>query len=392
MFRNLGRTNLLLLISVFVWSLSVGLWFNQRQLYLGELGATPEQIGTALALEAICAAVVMIPGGFLSDRLGPRRVILGAWSLGVLGVVLMAVAQSWHTAIPGMILYRCAAAAAPAIMAFAMLSIPDRSLPGISERTLSTIWAAWPAAQVVSPWLGGIIAQNTSLRTTLWIAAAILTIAIGFALLTKPAKAESGQQQRRPLAVFRNQQFLLLSGYFALTTMVVYAGHMLLPSFLQEARGFSLATIGFLFTVSYVGAVVLNLIAGRASPRWSFVGLLVLVWLSYLVLWRTAAVWSAAAAMFMLGGIPATWIVTNACIVQVVGDRDQGQAFGFFQALAHAGPALAAWMAGQLYSLTPGHELPLIASLIGIPVMLALWFVPGLGSSVAKPASKEGTV
>jgi predicted MFS family arabinose efflux permease len=372
---------------VFVWSLSVGLWFNQRQLYLGELGATPEQIGTALALEAICAAVVMIPGGFLSDRLGPRRVIVGAWSLGVMGVVLMAVARSWHTAIPGMVLYRCAAAAAPAIMTFAMLSIPDRSMPGISERTLSTIWAAWPAAQVASPWLGGIIAQNTSIRTNLWIAAAILALGIGLVLLARPIKAESSQQQRRPFAVFRNRTFLLLTLYFALTTMVVYTGHMLLPSFLQEARGFSLATIGFLFTVSYVGAVVLNLIAGRKSPRWSFVGLLVLVWLAYLVLWQTMEVAPATVAMFMLGAIPAIWIVTNACIVQVVGDQDQGRAFGFFQSLTHAGPAVAAWLAGQLYALTPGHELPFVAALIGIPVMLVLWFVPGLGSSVAAPAS-----
>jgi predicted MFS family arabinose efflux permease len=305
--------------------------------------------------------------------------------------MLMALARSWHTAIPGMILYRCAAAAAPAIMAFAMLSIPDRSLPGIPERTLSTIWAAWPAAQVASPWLGGIIAQNTSIRTTMWVAATVLALAIGLVLLTKPARAQSSPQTQGSLSVLRNRRYLLLTGYFALTTMVLYLGHMLLPTYLQETRGFSLATIGFLFTVSSGGAVVLNLVAGRKSPRWSFAGLLVLVWLAYLVLWRTYAVWSATAAMFMLGAIPATWIVTNACIVQVVGDRDQGRAFGIFQSLAHAGPALAAWMAGQLYGMTPGHALPLVAALAGIPVLLALWFVPGLGSSVAAPASAESS-
>jgi MFS family permease len=389
MLRNFGPTNRLLMMSVFVWSLSVGLWYNQRQIYLSELGAAPEQIGTALALEAICAALVMVPAGFLSDRLGPRRVILGAWSVGVVGVVLMALARSWHTAIPGLVLYRFAAAASPAIMSFALLSLPGRGTPGMPERTLSTIWAAWPAAQIASPWLGGVISQNASIRTTLCVAAATLAIGIGFVLLTQPAEAECSPYQRRPFGMLRDRQFLLLTGYFAFTTTVLYVGHMLLPSFLQETRGFSLATIGFLFTVSSLGAVVWNLVAGRQGPRWSFVGLLVLAWLSYLALWRTAALWPSAVAMFLLGALPALWIVMNASIVQIVGERDQGQAFGFFQSLAHAGPAVAAWMAGQLYPLTPGHDLPLVAALIGIPVMLALWFVLRLGPRPSAPTSTQ---
>ncbi len=389
MLRNLGPNNRLLMLSVFVWSLSMGLWFNQRQIYLGELGATPEQIGTALALESICAAVVMIPGGFLSDRIGPRRVIIGAWSLGVLGLVLMAIARSWHTAIPGMLVYRCAAAASPAVMSLVLLNIPDRSKPGISERTLSTIWAAWPAAQIASPWLGGIIAQNTAIRTNLWIAAGILGLGIGLVLLAQPVKADSSRVRQSPLALFQNQQFLLLTGYFALTMIALYTGYMLLPSFLQETRGISLATLGFLFTVSYVGAVVFNLIVARTSPRWSFVGLLVLSWLAYFALWQTTKVGWAGLAMFLLGAIPATWIVMNAGIVQVVRDRNQGQAFGIFQSLAHAGPAVAAWMAGRLYGMTPGHELPLVASLVGIPLMLVLWFLLRLGPRLSAAASTE---
>ncbi len=389
MLRDFGPNNRLLMLSVFVWSLSVGLWYNQRQIYLGELGATPEQIGTALALESICAALVMIPGGFLSDRIGPRRVILGAWALGVLGLLLMAIARSWHTAIPGLLIYRCAAAASPAIMSLVLLNVPDRSIPGISERTLSTIWAAWPAAQIVSPWLGGIIAHNTAIRTNLWIAAGILMLGIGFVLLTKPTTTYSGAERRSPLALLQNHRFLLLTGYFALTMIALYTGYMLLPSFLQETRGISLATIGFLFTVSYVGAVVFNLIAARTSPRWSFVGLLVLSWLAYFALWQTAEVGWAGVAMFLLGAIPAIWIVTNTGIVQVVKEQNQGQAFGFFQSLAHAGPAVAAWMAGRLYGMTPGHELPLVASLVGIPLMLVLWYLLRLGPRLDAPASTE---
>ena len=77
MLRKLGAANRLLMLSLFVWAFSVGLWYNQRQLYLSELGATPKQIGTALALESVCAALLLLPAGFLSDRFGPRRVILG---------------------------------------------------------------------------------------------------------------------------------------------------------------------------------------------------------------------------------------------------------------------------------------------------------------------------
>ncbi|MCJ7624437.1 MAG: MFS transporter [Anaerolineaceae bacterium] len=383
MLRDIGPTNRHVMLYIFFRALSAGLWFNQRQLYLSELGATSQQIGTALTVEALFAGLVMLPAGFLSDRFGPRRVILGALSMGIIGLVLMATAESWSSAIPGLVFYSLTSASSPALLSLVLYSIPDRSIPGISEKVLATVMASWPAAQIVSPWLGGVIAEKTTMRTNLWIAAGIFMIGTVIMLLIKgvelPDKTDSDVDQHIPAALLRNKPFILLVGYFMFVMITVYVGFKLLPSFLQETRGFSLATIGFLFSVSSVGAVVINLISGRSRPRWSFVGLIALHWLAYFVLWQTTDVGWAGVSLFLLGATTATWVVRNACIVQVVREQNRGQAFGIMGLVVFVGEAIAAWMAGQLFDLSPMHDLPLIVGLAGIFIMLVLWFLLRLG-------------
>ena len=394
MLRTLGPKNRLLMLSLFVWASSVGLWYNQRQLYLSELGASPKQIGTALALESVCAALLLIPAGLLSDRIGPRRVILGSWSMGIFGVMLMAMARSWQAAIPGLVIYRLAAASAPALLSFALLNIPDRRVPLISEKTLTTVFTAWPAAHILSPWLGGIIAQQTSIRTTLWVAVGVFALGIGLMLLTKPVAPGWFANRQSPLELFRNRRFLLLVGYFALATIAMFVGQLLLPNFLHEMRGFSLATIGVLFSIFSVGAVACNLVVGRSRPKWTFVGLLAVIWLAYYALLQTTGVGPAVVGLFLLGAISSTWVVMSAGISRVVKERNQGQAFGVMESLIMGASAVAAWLAGQLYGLTPARTLPLLAALAGVSVMLVLWFLLRLGPLVASsgmPEQEPGT-
>src|SRR5205823_4998771 len=108
--QEMGRNNLLLMLALFIWALGEGLWYNNlRQLYLAQLGAVPEQIGAVLALEAIIKAIMLIPTGYLADRIGAYRVVIASWVLGVIGPLLLIPARSWQWAIPGLVIYAMSA-------------------------------------------------------------------------------------------------------------------------------------------------------------------------------------------------------------------------------------------------------------------------------------------
>src|SRR5512138_2084583 len=100
MFKVLQRDHWLLMASLLVWALGEGLWMNFRQLHLEQLGATPSQIGLALAFEAVARAALLIPAGYLIDRIGARQVMIASWLLGIAGLFIGGLAVTWQGFVP----------------------------------------------------------------------------------------------------------------------------------------------------------------------------------------------------------------------------------------------------------------------------------------------------
>lgn len=96
----LTRNNRLFMLANFLFALSYGLWMNLRQLHLGDLGATPAEVGTALGAVSLAGALLPVPAGLLTDRFGPKRVMLAAWGMAVAGALIAALATT-PTEAPG---------------------------------------------------------------------------------------------------------------------------------------------------------------------------------------------------------------------------------------------------------------------------------------------------
>ena len=376
MFDYLDRNHRLLMVALFIWALGEGLWYsNLRQLYLVELGAGEVQVGLALAIEAIARGSLPIPAGYLSDRFDRRTIMLASWFLGVVGVIAVALARSWQLAVPGLVIYAMSAFAAPSLSAFALESIEDHSVPGIFDRVLTALFAAYPAGLIISPAVGGLLADAFSIRTCLWISAGLFVLSTGVALLTRPTSPQAGAiEHSNGGPLWRNRQFVTLCIYFLLAFMVLYVGYQLLPNFLQEVRGFSYATIGLMFSLASVGTVVVNLAVGRMSPRWGFVAALAICWLALLGVWRIPSADWAAPAFVALGAFYTVKTLSTAAVARVVAPRNQGLAFGLMETIFSLALAGAAASAGRLYGLTSGHALPFEASLAIVPLMLVAWF------------------
>jgi predicted MFS family arabinose efflux permease len=376
------------MLAVFVWALSEGLWMNLRPLYFAELGASAEQVGLVLAVGAIASAIVPLPAGLLADRIGARRVMMTAWWLGAVGNALCALATTWQAVIPGYFVNRLSMGANPAVVAYVLHSLPDREQEGNSERLLTTVFITYPIALIFAPALGGILAQKAGIRADLWLAA----VGVGLSALilgqTRHVGPRDPNHHAQPALLFRNRPLWLLAGYYTLMLVVLYVGYALAPNYLQDVRGLSLATIGILFSILAVGEFLGTLAVGRLPPRWSTAGLLLVVWVALLGIWQVRSLVGMSAGFFLLSGVSIMWYMVNAGIGRAADPRYQALASGLMESAMAAAIAVASWLAGQLYALTPGHELPFVAGLIGIPPLVAIWFFVPLGGS--QPAARSG--
>ena len=357
----------------FIFALSIGLWLNLRPLYLADLGASPEQIGLALAIGGIASGLIPLPAGILSDRIGPRRVIILAWFLALVGAAIMMLAPSWQVVTLGILIANLTWAANPAVTSFVILSMPKELLANHTERALSIVFRVWPTAMIFAPALGGWIADLSGIRTDLGIS--IAGFAIGSAIMwrTIEVKPENSTRKIQFDLLAKNKNFWITASFFGLLTLANYLGFTLVPNYLEDIGGLSQSAIGVLFSVSFLGTLVFNLTIERLRPRQGFLLLIVVPFLALPILWlRPASLW-VWIALFLFGGISTMWIIKTAVIGRVVSESVQGLAFGVAESITLLNMSAASGMAGVLYGMTAGHELPLIAGLISIPIVLLLW-------------------
>ncbi|MBD3898001.1 MFS transporter [Halomonas sp. ML-15] len=143
-------------------------------LYADDLaGATPLLIGLALGAYGLTQAILQIPFGLLSDRIGRKTVIAAGLVLFMLGSVVAALADS----IGGVILGRClqgSGAVAAAIMAL----LADQTREQVRTAAMATIGmsigVAFALAMVIGPWL----ASGFGLAGVFWFTALLAAVSL----------------------------------------------------------------------------------------------------------------------------------------------------------------------------------------------------------------------
>lgn len=375
MFHALGRNNRLLMLALFAWALGEGLWYiNFRQLYLVQLGATEAQVGLALAVEMLVRSLLTVPAGYLADRIGPHRVMVASWFVGVLGTVLGALATTWQGFIPGLAIYAMSGFAMPSLSAYAIQSLPERSRAGAADRVLAAVFAAYTAGLIISPSLGGLIADSWGIRSSLWISSGVFVISTLIVLFTHAVPVEETVHVERPAALLRNQGFTRLSVYYVLVFGAMFVGYQLMPNFLRDVRGLTYSQIGVLFSIAAGGTVVLNMLVSRLNPRWSFAAALLAYGLAVLGVWQLRQPVLLGGAFAITGTLTVVRTLALARTSDVVSPHNRGLAFGIVETIYSVAAAAAAGVAGAVYRLTPGHGLPFIIALAAIPPLVGLWF------------------
>lgn len=371
MFPSLGRNNRLLMFSLLLWALGEGLWYaNLRPIFIEELGATPAQVGLVLTIGGIARALFLIPGGWLSDRYGPRTVMLASWLLGIVGAATMAAAPDWQWFIPGEFLYGVTYFVIPALNSYALQAVPAQATNQSFERTLTTIYASFPAGLIVSQPLGGLIADQYGIRTTFWIGIGLIMLStvVMFRLPAYPAQSDASRANWRILV--RSRSLLVLLAFFFLVTLSMTLGWPLSSIFLHDELGYSLSWVGVFTALMSGGTVILNLVIGRLRPRWGLPTTLALTWLAMLILLQLDVPVLVGAAFLLMGAIYTAHHLMSAAMARRATPSQRGLAFGLSELSFSVALALVPRIAGTLYEVRP--RLPFLASFLFIPLTIVL--------------------
>ena len=383
MLKNIGRNNQLYMLTNFLFAFGTGLWLNLRPLYLADLGAAPKQIGLALAIGGFSAGVLPIPAGIISDRFGPRRVIIFSWLVALLGAVLTALAPTWQFATLGIVVWSLTLAANPAVTTFVMLSMPAELRGENLEKAFSWVFRVWPFAMLFAPAVGGWVANRWGIRMDLWIGGITYLVAMLIFFMTVEVRAEKITTKFQFANLRKNRNYWVLAGFFAVLILAQQIGYSLLPNFLEDVGGFSQAQIGVLFSVSFLGAFMGNILVARVQPRTGFIILMIASWVGMLLLLAPTQPFLAGVAFFLFGSLTTMWLIKAASSGRAVSVADQGIAFGLIESLSFMAASAAAGIAGVLYDASPMHTLPILASTIGIPLVYVGWVL------IVKPLTGE---
>ena len=91
--------------SLFFWGFGEGMFFYFIPLSLQNLGANPLMIGGVYGGIGLAAALMQIPAGILTDRIGPRTIMWISWGIGALACWILASAQTLTVFVIGIWLY-----------------------------------------------------------------------------------------------------------------------------------------------------------------------------------------------------------------------------------------------------------------------------------------------
>jgi predicted MFS family arabinose efflux permease len=368
--RGVTRNNRLVAFSLFCWGLGEGLFIYIEPLYLKELGADPLTIGSVLAAAATAAAIGHIPAGYLVDRFSPKPLLVAGWSLGTLACLVMFLARDLRVFVPALIAYTFTGFVIAPINAYVSQARGKQSV----QRALTLVSAGFWAGSVISPAVGGTIAELVGLRTVFGVAVGIFVVSTIAIMLLAP-------QPRQPIStggwryarLFGNQRFLSFLGLVFIALLAMQVGMPFAPNFIVEVRGFDVALVGVLGSVNSFGNVALNLLVGQRLPRRAFMlaQAFMALSMSFLLL-GTSSGWLLA-AYFLRSGWNLARNMAAAQVGRVVNAEDSGMAYGLTEtvaALAAIGGPLAA---GLLYARNPAwpFQTSLLLVLLSLPLVWA---------------------
>lgn len=370
-FSSFNRNVRLYMLGNVLIQVGMGIFMVMYNLYIRELGMPETVNGKVISMTALALAIVLVPAGFLSDRIGRKWLIVG-------GSVLTACTLFYRgmavTETPIIV----AALLTGLFMAFVQVSgipfLAENSSPGERVHLFSINFAFVTIANVVGSLLGGIIADVMetvaslstvdAIRCSLIAGAVIFTIGLlpFFKLQEKSDKPVEKKREKIPLPEMNGmddtlKRNLIVIFHFSFASLLIGFGSGLVVPYLNLyfANRFDASNsyIGFVLSLGSAMTAVAVMIGPALSKRVGKVKALILfqmLSIPFLLLTAyTTSIWLASLGFLlrqalMNAGNP----LQSAIAMEVVSDKYKGLANSMNQTVFNIGWATMAPIATGL--------------------------------------------
>lgn len=375
---GLGRNNGILFWVHLVWGAGFTIQAALWTIFIESLGATPTQIGLVVGGGAVVRTLLAIPAGILADRFPLKPVIIGMMAVPILGAISLALATQWWHALFGAVLMDLSGVAIPAVSAY----VAAASKPEDRTRTMTYIFSlSWLISMTVAPAIGGWLADAYSFRLVYIVGA--LLFAVGIVIATRiddvrPAHASQVTDSEAPATgyreLLRSTGVRVVLGFHLLVPLLVVIGFALLPNFMNDERGVSVAAIGVLASAGAVVAFGMSLVVSHWRPLTRpFLGMAVILGIaatSMLLMLSFTALPIVAFAFMLRMCFSPIWSLMASAVAEVTPERVRGRAYGLCEFVVGIADTAAPVTSGSLYAID--HRLPLAVGFVTtVPLALA---------------------
>jgi MFS family permease len=326
-------------------------------------GASAATIGIALGIYGLAQAVLQIPFGTLSDRIGRKPVIAGGLVLFAMGSVVAALS----TSIGGVILGRAlqgAGAVGSTILALNADLTREESRTKAMALIGMTIGVSFALAMVVGPLVNGWVGVPGIFWLTAILALAGIAVLFG-AVPHAPAVRRHADAEPVPALfkrVLANTELLRLDFGIFVQHAILAATFLALPLALKQIGGFDTQWLLYL-PILAIGFVVMTpfIIIGEKYRRMKpvFIGAVATAMAGQLslLLWHRN-IWSIAAGLFVFFTAFNLLEASLPSLISKAAPADsKGTAMGVYSSSQFLGIFVGGALGGGLQTLVAGHGL-----------------------------------
>lgn len=302
----------------------------------------------ALLAGALLSIVSGFLGGYLSDRIGRRRVILlGQGIMVAYPIVLFSLSGSMWAGLAALSLAGVFGALGGST---SQAMVADLVAPERREAAYASVRVAANLGVVAGPPIGGLVLLLGSWTALFPTVAALSGLAWLIAFRLLPHRGDyspEGAPERGSLSVIlRDRPFMLFLGSAVFAWLVYVAYEVVLPVSIVDGFGYEAATWGFLVWINPLMVTLFQLrltrLTAPIAPAPKLVVALLVMGLPYLLLVQsqTIPILVAVVVVFVVGEM--LWVPTSQAVVAALAPADiRGAYMGAFGSAPAIGFALA---------------------------------------------------
>ena len=362
-FRSRNMVVITLTQSLFM--VTATLWWPYWSRYIVELGASKVQLGMVFMLEQSSQLILQLPGGYLADRLGRKKVIVLSSVFRALSPIIYLSFDVWYMVLPGMVLTQVSSMMMPAVNAMIAESMPLENRAASYGVYRMMTWAP----MIFTALIGGVIVDRmgivpgVKLCIAFTLAVAWLNVLLRWRYLEDTFVAEPASSGNRPdltgaLELLRTVPRMVwtLVVVASLSSFAVRSAMGYMFIYAEEVLGVTATQWGLITTAASVVSTLLTVPSGLLSDR---IGR------------KPCIVVSRLLQPVMVLGFPLSsgfWMIFASRMVGAVGEGFGGTVMGIM-----GGPAWQALVADIIPADRRGRVMGLMGTLVGLLSLPASW-------------------